>query len=44
MDILKYQYIFTILEAKIEDSEFSLVEGILLRKVNRIANLVIFKK
>lgn len=44
IDILKYQYIFIIWEAKIEDSEFSLVEGILLCKVNRITNLVIVKK
>lgn len=44
MDTLKYQCIFIIWEAKMEDSEFSLVEGILLCKVNRVTSLVIVKK
>lgn len=33
-DILKYQYVSVILEAKLEDSGFGLVEGVLLRKEN----------
>lgn len=44
MDILKYQCVFIIWEAKLEDSEFSLVEGILLRKVNRITTLAVVKE
>lgn len=44
MDILKYQCVFIIWEAKAEDPEFSLVEGILLCKVNIVTSLVIFRK
>lgn len=40
MDILDDQYMFIILGAEIEDCEISLVEGILLYNIKRIANLV----
>lgn len=40
MDILEDQYMFIILGAEIEDCEISLVEGILLYNIKRIANLV----
>lgn len=43
MDILEDHYMFSILEAKLEDCEISLVEGILLCNVKRIANLVMLK-
>lgn len=43
MNILEDQYMFIILEAEIEDCEISLVEGILLCNLKRIASLVILK-
>lgn len=44
MDILEDQCMFIILEAEIKDCEISLVEGILLCDLKRIATLVILKK
>lgn len=43
MDILEDQYMFIILEADLEDCEISLVEGILLCNLKRIASLVMLK-
>lgn len=43
MDILEDQCMFIILEAEIKDCEISLVEGILLCDLKRIATLVMLK-